>query len=263
MSGRRRVGAALLAAAVGSVAFAGCTDIPSGPDAVFSLGLDPLPFPAVVVGDTLRNEAGVAVPIRATAFNGSGAPIAEANISYFGDPGLTVTPEGFVIGGATTSPSRRVFASIGGLTTQPGTIAVVPAPLTMELVQPAPDSLPYTNPAPVSEAVATTLRGAPPAGTPDGAGAPVPQWIVRYAIEFRGSTLSDTNRIFSVVLPGGGRLSPTDTTDAAGRAERSVVLLDPTAVAPGDVATLVITASYRGVPVGGEPIRVPLRVARR
>lgn len=263
MSGRRRVAAALVAAVAGTSAVAGCTDIPSEPDAVFSLGLDPLPFPAVVVGDTLRNEAGAAVPIRATAFNGSGIPIDGANVSYFGDPGLTVTPEGFVIGGPTPSASRRVFASIGGLTTQPETIAVVPAPLTMALVDPAPDSLPYTDPAPISEAVATTLRGAPPAETPDGAGAPVPQWIVRYAIEFRGSTLSDTNPIFSVVVPGGGRLSPADTTDAAGRAERSVALLDPAAVAPGDVAVLVITASYRGQPVGGEPIRVSLRVARQ
>ncbi len=262
-AGRRALLIGAIVSATLAAAVAACTDIPTGPDAVFSLGFERVPFLAVVTGDTLRSADGAAVRVRAVAYNGAGEPIPDAAITYFADPGVTVTADGFVIAGATVRPTVRIFASVGGLTTLPETLAVVTTPLALELVQPAPDSLPYTDPAPISPAVATILRGAPPVGSPgETPGLAVPRWIVRYAVRFRGAILGDTNPIFSVVAPGGGRLSPVDTTDQSGRAERAVALLDPTAVAPGDIAELLIVASYRGEPVGGDTVRVPLRVAR-
>lgn len=257
---RRRAPLAILAAAL----LGACTEIPTGAEDVFSIALRPLPSPAVVVGDTLRGEDGQPVALTAVAFNANGDAIAGAPITYFSDSTLVaVSPEGFVIAGPQVA-TASVYARAGGLTTEARSVQVVPRPDSLQLVAPVPDSVPYGNPGVIrSAAITARLLGAAPApGSP--AGAPVPGWIVRYAVQYRGELLAADDPRLRVVPPTGAVdvPMPVDTTDASGVAARALLLLRPGEVAAGDSAVVIISARYRGQPVD-DTLRVPVRLTAR
>ena len=68
---------ALALALLGSAACSDLTSTPGGPQ---SLSIDSLPFPAVVVGDTLRDTLGVAAPVTAKVYDGANRVIAGAPV---------------------------------------------------------------------------------------------------------------------------------------------------------------------------------------
>jgi hypothetical protein len=108
---------ALVIAAVAVAGWAGaCTKVGGDPNAVVAISFDELPFPAIVVGDTLRDEAGVPLQLSAIALNPEGEIIADAPISFLSlDPGGLVSPDGFVISNPGTALTMRIVAEAGGL----------------------------------------------------------------------------------------------------------------------------------------------------
>ena len=85
--------AGVLAAVVAAAVIGACTQVSADPKAVVALAFDSLPYPAVVSGDTLRDEAGVATALHATALNVDGDVIADAPVTFLLlDSGATLTP---------------------------------------------------------------------------------------------------------------------------------------------------------------------------
>ncbi|HEX5829500.1 MAG TPA: hypothetical protein VFY16_00875, partial [Gemmatimonadaceae bacterium] len=108
---RRRI-RLLAAAAVGAVALGvACTELPSGPTP-FAIEFVPLPSPGIVIGDTLRDEAGVATPIRAVVFDGAGDTVHDARVRFVAlDTGVAVdTAAGWVVAGPVVVSSVRLQA---------------------------------------------------------------------------------------------------------------------------------------------------------
>src|SRR3954464_16009751 len=71
---RHLVVPALVAAAAGLAV--ACSDLSTGADVPVALSFDPLPWPSIVGGDSLRDSTGSAVPLQAIVYNGDGDPIA-------------------------------------------------------------------------------------------------------------------------------------------------------------------------------------------
>ncbi|HEY4955736.1 MAG TPA: hypothetical protein VII02_12715, partial [Gemmatimonadaceae bacterium] len=123
-----------LAAAAAGAAMA-CTNIPTADNAVLSIALDSLPAPAVVLGDTLRDSTGRAVPLHATVYNFKGAVISGAPLRFEAlDRGVTVdSVTGFAVGDSLRQTPARIVISIGSLqairtldvTLRPDSLAVV------------------------------------------------------------------------------------------------------------------------------------------
>jgi len=251
------------AALVVLAAFGGCDSAPTDPDAVFSLGVEPLPFPAVVAGDTLRDRNGVAAPVTAVAYDGSGDPIPDAPIEFFSPDDDVTIEDGILVAGGEPGRSVRVYARIAGLTmevTSRSQLQVVQAPVLLETSGEVPDSVSYEAPSIRSEPITVLLSSAPE--TEGGAGDPVANWLVNYRIEFRGALLQPEDDRFRVVQPGGSgaEAAPDDTTDASGLAAREVVVLDASDIAAGESLVVIITASHSGSPVEGSPLELPLRL---
>lgn len=260
----RLVSLSLLAGA-GICALAACETAPTDPEAIFSLESGPLPYPALVAGDTLRDESGVAVAVRATAYNGRGDPVAGAPIVYFSDDSDITVEDGIVVAGTEGDPGRpvRLFASVGSMTLELSSqspLRVVLEPALLELVGDPPDSVSWDAPSVRSEPIEVALASAPDGDDPTGAA--VEGWLVRYTLSFRGVELDPEDPRFRVVIPGGTGevVSPVDTTGSDGRASREIVVLDVGAVEPGESLTVIISARVRGIDVPESPIELPLRL---
>lgn len=267
-SGRRaRATTARVTAAAGLAlaAAVACTDIPTDANAVLSLEAGELPYPAVVAGDTLRDESGAPAPLRATAYNASGAPVPDATILFFTPDEAVTVEDGIVVAGGEPGRTVRLYARAGALTIQlamDSPLRVVPEPVQLATTGEVPDSVSYDAPVIRSEPISAILTGAP---VGDDASPAVPGWLVRYAIEFRGTVLAADDPRFRLVAPGGSGAvpAPVDTTDATGTVAREVVVLDTSEIAEGDSLVVLITTSHRGAPVGGSPLQVPLRLTAR
>ena len=119
---------------------AACAEVGSGPDVPAAIEIAELPSPSVVIGDTLRNIAGVVTPVRATVRNLSGDVIAGAAVRYlyadFGrDSAIAIdSVTGIVralratLGGSDGRLGARVGASLQVLKT----VAVVLRPDTVD-----------------------------------------------------------------------------------------------------------------------------------
>lgn len=241
------------------LAVAGCTEVGTDPEAVVSIQFDALPYPAIALGDTLRDSSGVAVPVRAIAYNADNEPIPGATFEYFVSDTMSLRLDpttGFLIADAVVSDSARlnpprVFARIGALSSFLPLI-LTPAP---DVVRPRADSIPtvkfFANPLSgevgiiVSYDSAGTLR-------------PVRGWLASYSLTFRGATLSDTLSAYPV--GDQNRFSRVDTTDANGVASRRIRIR--AAPLPGNAMDSIVvhtTVRYRGGHIAGSPVRQVVR----
>jgi len=108
------------AAMLGAVSLVGagaCSDVSGSSTSVLSLQFDSLPFPAVVVGDTLRDTTGAVVRPVVHAFNFKGAEITPAPVYFLSpDSGVTVdSATGIVVGDSLRSTPARIIATVGTL----------------------------------------------------------------------------------------------------------------------------------------------------
>jgi hypothetical protein len=227
-----------------------------------------LPWPAVVVGDSLRDSTGNATPLGVEAFDAAGRPVSDARVTVIAlDTGLTILPGRFVRGDNVRASPARVVIQVqrGGdiLETPADSIAVVARPDT---VSPAGfDTLSaktYTYTSVVdttrvtSEAIQVTVRNRALLAS-GAANAGVRSWVVYFQITAEPPGVEGALKaLFS------GATHPhavADTTDANGVASRQVVLR--TAVLTGtrtgtQQVKVLVTVRERGQNVPGSPIEV-------
>lgn len=249
-SRRARIFAPLViafAALIGS-----CTDVNTSPTTVASLEFDSLPYPAVVTGDTLRDSLGAAAPLRAIAFNGSGAVIANPALGYFAlDSGITISPAGFVTAQLRNGPVR-IIASAAGVQTGAITLIVARRPDTVIVTPPASDTLfyaPLDNASNVTPALSLQVATRDTVGGVTGAQG----WLVSYQLIFHGQPLAATDTTVAVVWNSGNQASRIDTTAADGTSSRVIRVHSTGLPTATESLTVVATVKYKGAAVPGSP----------
>ncbi len=213
---RRAIPLALLA---GGALAAACTDIPTSPDEPFSIEFRGLPFPAVVLGDTLRDASGTAARLTATVYNVNGTPISDPPLAFIvPGRGATVLDGGYLRGDSITQRGVAVYARVNGLQSLPETVHVVPgvpdtlirvADATLELIH---DPLPQPD---TSAALRVRVARADTASADGLTG--LEHWPVYFTLVAHGDTIAprDTSLVWLVQASS---LTPAtaDTTDATG-----------------------------------------------
>lgn len=233
-------------------AVAGCTDIPSGANAVASIQVDSLPFPSVVLGDTLRDVAGKVAPVGARAFAYGAKPILDAPFRYFAlERGLTVDSiTGRVIGDSVRATPARVLVTVAGLQ------AVLPIPVVFKpdtvVVSHGRDSLAYSltdSTLNISPALSVTLRH-----TLTRSDSLVRSYLVTFAITNQTDTLA------AQLVNDAGKSSAMDTTDVSGVASRKIRIRPTRLKSVNDSVIVSASVRYRGSHVRGSPALLVLRV---
>ncbi len=251
---RRQSASATLAVFCGAIGFAAfaCSDVSGSSTSVLSLQFDSLPFPAVVVGDTLRDTTGAVVRPVVHAFNFKGAEITPAPIYFLSpDSGVTVdSATGIVVGDSLRSTPARIVATVGTLQA----IQKVTLTLSPNLVQAVNglDTLHYSlfdTTLNVSHPLTVKLtHGVAPNDTA------VTSWLVSFAI------VSQSDPRLGQLVNASGKPSVVATTDASGVAGiairlHPVFLSSSTAL---DSIVVNATAKYKGAQVNGSPVRLVL-----
>ncbi|MGK2961618.1 MAG: hypothetical protein ACSLFK_05645 [Gemmatimonadaceae bacterium] len=244
--GAPALGVALVAGAI----FLACVDIPTGADDLLSFSIDPLGSPSVVVGDTLRDSAGVATPLSVSAFNYIGEEVENVEARFRAlDARVTVdSVAGWVVGDSASTTSSRVLAAVDGFT---GfiTIPVVLRPDTILGVN-ASDTLSYSL-------TDSTANVSDPMGVRVLHGLTTTDSAVRsYRVSFdiAGPQTPELARLVN----DAGRPSSIDTTDASGQATRRIRVDVSRLVSLTDSVIVSATVKYRGEHVRGSPLRLVL-----
>jgi hypothetical protein len=258
--------AALLAALGVGLASAACAEIGTDPAVPASIEFAKPPFPAVAVGDSLRDTLGVAVPLRAIVRNISGEEIVDAPLRYLSRDTLlrvdSLTGQVFARGRPTTNP-----VSVAARFEQSLQI------LTALRVTTAPDTAFRTDTAALRSLVSEGVIGAIDSNTVavevrvqgrDEAEAlqNVNGWLVRFAVVRPANRLNDTAAAVYLV-DDRGRVGQVDTTGTDGLASRRVRVRSSRFPATGvAVDTIEIEAAVmvRGAAVRGAPIRIRVPV---
>jgi hypothetical protein len=261
--GRRRRTA--VAAGISLVAVAAaCTQVPTNPQAVFSLAVDSLPSPSVVAGDTLRDTNGVVRPLTGRAFNVSGQLLPNVRVRFISlSPNqLIIDSLNHAIGAPHGDSIVRVVADAEGLQSLPFLVPVVLKPTN--LVHADSDSIshralsltvPDSN---VSLPLNLLLRHQPDSA---GADSVTRSYIVHYQITYPPSaavgtgTPSDTT-LAAYLIDAAGTPARTDTTDGNGIGSRRVQF-SVGRITPGSQDSVVVlaTAVFRDSAVAGSPLR--------
>jgi hypothetical protein len=253
---------------VGAIALAGwagaCTKVGGDPNAVVAISFDELPFPAVVVGDTLRDEAGVPVLLSAVAFNSEGEIIPDAQITFLSlDTAGFVSPEGYVISKPGTTVSMRLVAEASGLQSRALGLIITPEPDSMAR-DGTVDTLRYTSPdVPENKSQSIGIKlfntSVDPPVTARG-------WIVRYSVEYHGVPVATATSNFLWLVDESNRRSSEDTASTEGQVGRQLrVVSDSLTGSSGEADSVVViaTATHRGVPLAGSPVRVVVQIRPR
>lgn len=196
---------------------AGCIDFGTDTSAIGAISFDGVPYPAVVAGDTLRNELGQATALRATVRSGIGDTVPNAKVQFFTrDTTITLTPSGIVLGRANATGLARLFATVDGLQSITREIDVVRRPDSVFFVS-APDTMTVSAVDTTNNSQPFRLRLINKASNSG-----IKGFLVRYALEFGGAVIApgDTTRI--LLVDDSGRPSALDTTEATGNAGRRV-----------------------------------------
>lgn len=244
-----------LLALAASALLAACAQETVGPEAPVAVSLESLPFPAVVVGDSLRDTTGAVAPVRAQVFNFRGEELPDVPLSYLIlDRGATIDPEtGVVRGDSVRDTPVRVVAFLNGLQTQAQQLFVVPAPDSL-FVTAGEDTLEYSlidTTANVSAQLSVRLLSG------DATPVPVRGWIVSYEISYT------PDPELALIIGDGGRESLIDTTGADGAASRRVRVRPEELVATTDSVVVLASARYRGAHVKGSPARLVVHLRPR
>ena len=275
MSPAGRRGARLLPGALslvlcGSVA---CAEIGTNPETPAAIELPPFPSPSVVVGDTLRDLEGNVTPIVAIVRNVRGDVIADAAVRFLyadfaRDTALHIDPvSGIVFASRAATGEARIAARVGNTLQVLRTLTVTLRPDSMDaqarvvalLTTTVPDTGREAAGRNTSQGMQVNVRHRPAAGGV----ANVNAWPVRYRIVSPANAANDTTAAVFLVDEQ-GRPSSLDTTNTGGSAVRRVRVRAaqfPTSFAV-DSVIVEATASYRGVPLAGAPVRFAVPVTR-
>ena len=235
---------------------AACTDV--GPEgAPFSIEFDSLPYPSVVLGDTLRDEDGVAAPLEAAVFDVRNDPVPDAEVRFAAlDTTVEVTDDAFLIGLAIDFAGSPVVAQVGAIQTVPVTVIVTRRPDDIHATVATEIPVEYSpgEVVPSSDLAVRVVHGTPP----EPGDTVVPGWIVRY--EVVGQAPGDTVPGY---LVNGTRRASADTTDASGNAALRFRLNAATLPVLQDTLEVRATARHLGQPVEGSPVSFLLLIRPR
>ena len=265
LAGGGRRGVALLAGLV--LIGLGCQEIGTAPDVPGAIELPPFPSPAVVVGDTLRNLAGVVTPIRALVRNVAGEVIDKAPVRYLyadfnRDSALLVDSlSGRVIARKAISGEGRLAARVGNSLQVIRNLAVTIRPDTVErgaiptlFTTVFPDSGRNVNQSQPVTVTVRNLQGAAPTG--------VNHWVVKFELLRPANPTNDTSGA-AFLIDDRGSTSVLDTTDGSGQAGRRVRIRAARFPTTGtDTLEVRATVTYRGLPVRGSPVRLVAPIRR-
>ncbi len=251
----KRGARALALSLIASALLIACVEIPTGNEDLLSFQINALPSPSVVVGDSLRDTAGVVAPLSVTAFSYLGEPV-DGAVARFRALDARVRVDsvtGIVIGDTVSATASRVLASLASFTGFiPVRVVLRPDTVVGSTVR---DTLSYSltdTAANVSDALGIrVLHGL---ATTDSAvqAFRVTFDIVRAAHPELASLVNDA-----------GRTSSVDTTDASGLANRKIRLNVSRLVSAVDSVIVVANVKYRGRHVRGSPTRIVLEVKPR
>lgn len=246
----------IVAASAAAVA-AACSDVTGAKNEILSIQFDPLAFPSVVVGDSLRDTTGVIALPHVTAFNFSGDKIPTVVVRYHtADRGVTVDSiTGLIRGDSVRATPVRILATVGDIQAEQR-LSVTLRPDSMYAAN-AVDSVRYSlidTTLNLSSAVTVSLRhGAA------GADSAVAAYLVSFAI------VSPANPALADLVDEAGRKSHVDTTDTNGLAGRRIRLHATLLNSPtlNDSIVINATAKYRGKVIKGGPVRLVVRIKPR
>ena len=251
-----RVARNAIAIAVGTiaglVAISSCTDIPTSESAVLSLTFDSLPAPAVVLGDTLRDTTGRAVPVSATVYNFQGKVVSNPPLRFQAlDRGIHVdSVAGFVVGDSIRDTPARIAITVDGLQATK-LVDVILRPDTVIPVRER-DSLLYS--------LVDTTKNLSPAlavrvhHSLTSLDSTVRTYIVSFAVA------SPADPLLALLLNEAGKESRVDTTDTSGEGSRRIWLTPARLTALTDSIIVLASVKYRGAHIHGSPARIVLKV---
>lgn len=236
-----------------------CTQVGSDPDAVVAIAFDSLPYPAVIIGDSLRDAAGVATALRATGINTDGDEIPGAVFTFLPlDAGATVSAERFLTSTGTDAAAVRLIAQASsGLQSRDITLHVTARP-DSTAQDGTVDTLRYLvpdEPANVSQAIGLIVLSTTTAPPPAARG-----WIVKYQIEYGGAPVPPTSTTLAWLIDETGRRSAEDTTGTDGRVSRRLRLVPTGLTAAADSLIVTATVERYGTPLIGSPVRIAVHV---
>lgn len=257
---RRSLPAAALAVGVTVVA---CFEI-SGPATGLSAISTIRPaWPAVVVGDALRDSEGDTAALLVEAYGGDGEPVTDAEVRFIPlDRGLHVTTAGVVIGDSIRN-SARIIAQVsrGGDVLQTPEISIDVVPLPDSVAPTAAETtftakpIPVADPDPIqSDSLKVKVMHK---GTAGSAPAPVKSWIVQY--EILAPLPPGVGGQRTVLFVGDTGMVVSDTTDASGVATRRIAL-QRALLMRVDPYTIDVRATIRRIGTANETRTVLFRV---
>ena len=286
----RPAGVAALAAAA---AYAGaCVHIDTAPGGIAATRLAGVP-PSIVIGDSLRDSVGAAIPVRGIAFDTKGAETATAGFRYTYIPAAPDTTTGATVDTALVVDSvtgavratrtwvkqtGRIFARIGSTIQLADTFQIVPRPTALVTGDTATVLLRYDCTddraglvqRQASDSVTTLVNAAGPfaltvKGDSAGTLVGVRRWLVRWSID----TVTAANPTPTVTLASGAKVpaiaiaTATDAliaydTTALGSGTSSVLLrIRPTALDPAFNNDSLYTVTLRADVIRGAGQAVP------
>ncbi len=251
----------MLAVAAALVAAVSCAELGTGVGNVSFIAFDGIPWPALLVGDTLRDSLGVASPLRAHAYDAVGREITNAPFRFFTlDTGVVVDSNGTMRATTRRDGTVRVVASLGALQSDDRLVRVTRRPdstfatgaTSLLLEYAIPDV--GTNVGPemrVSLVSRDTVRVSPGVGG----------WRVRWRTMHAGDTLAVSDTSWVALQTSGGARRAVDTTAADGSSVRKLRVFSTRIPAPTDSFIVLADIRLHGVRVPGSPVRFVVRVA--
>ena len=247
----------VMAATLVTLAALACSEVGTDPSIPVAIQLSPSPLPSIVVGDSMRDSTGAAVPLQATVFNFRNDVIPDAPIRFLAlDSARRFSVDsttGFVV--ANDTGQATVVATSLTLQSAPITLIAVVRPGTMLALDSLRDSLHYAFTG--RDTLHTfRVRVVQISGTDT---IPVPSYLVHYAFAYPAG-LDNTDSTAVQLVDDTRRPSLADTTDATGTANRSLRITPNTRAFSDSVVVQVTAAEPNGAAVPGSPIRYVLRV---
>lgn len=259
-----------LCAIVVATIVAACAEIGTAPDQPAAIEMLPFPFPAVVVGDTLRDEAGLVAPVRAIVRNTAGEEIADAPVQYLyadfnRDSAFAVdSATGIVVAKKALGNDGRIAARVGSslqvlrsllTTVRPDTaIAQAVPPLLITLQPDTGRERARINTTPELSVSVQNRQSS--------IQVPVNGWLVRFRLLRPANPTNDTMAA-AFLVDEQQRPSVLDTTNSGLAGRRVRVRAAQFPAAPGtDTVVVEAVLSYKGVAVKGSPLRLVAPVAR-
>ena len=254
-SANRATLARLLAigASMGAATALACTKVGTGPSVPVAIEVFAPPLPSVVVGDTMRDTAGNAAPLRATVFNSDNQPIPDAPIHFLAIDSLhhvtLDTTTGIVVGRDTGQ--ARIIAHVGSLQSEPISVTVVQPPTAIIPLDPLVDTLNYTIDFTTGRDTLQKLRVRliHVAGTDT---VSVPSYLVRYTFEYpAGYDNGDSTRV--QLVDAGSRKPALLVTTGTDGSTNQALRITPFAAPDTDSVVVAAQAAQPGGPAA--PIR--------